>query len=244
MLIAVALMATFVITPCPAFAESDQTTRISDATQHHRKGPRKYPYREKSDYILNELDLKEGDVIVDVGAGSGFWAAQFAECVGESGVVHAAEIKKTIVDKLNARFEKTPQVKPYLAEPMSTGLPENSCDVAFLSQTYHHLNTDGHIEYLKHLRKVIKPTGRVVIVEKYTEIGLSPGEQHGTRLSRLVRQSEEAGWVPVRLELMTGTYHYIAILAQKELFPPEPSLPLGQLKKFAEGLMQSFTKEK
>jgi hypothetical protein len=37
----------------------------------------------------------------------------------------------------------------------------------------------------------------------------------------LVRQAEEAAWVPVRLELMTGTYHYIAILAQQELFPPE-----------------------
>ena len=60
-----------------------------------------------------------------------------------------------------------------------------------------------------------------MIIEKYTETGLGEGE-HGTRLSRLVRQAEKAAWVPVRLELMTGTYHYIAILAQQGLFPPEP----------------------
>lgn len=36
-----------------------------------------------------------------------------------------------------------------------------------------------------------------------------------------MRQAEEAGWVPLRLELMTGAYHYIAILAQQELFPAE-----------------------
>jgi ubiquinone/menaquinone biosynthesis C-methylase UbiE len=100
-------------------------------------------------------------------------------------------------------------------------LPENSCDVAFLSQTYHHLNKDGHVAYLKHLHKVLKPTGRILIIERYTETGIGSGT-HGTRLSRLIRQSEEAAWVPVRVELMTGTYHYIAILAQQEIFPPEP----------------------
>ena len=60
-----------------------------------------------------------------------------------------------------------------------------------------------------------------MIIEKYTETGFGEGT-HGTRLSRLVREAEEASWIPVRLELMTGTYHYIAILAQQELFPSEP----------------------
>jgi len=202
-------------------AESDQSTRITDPKQHQRNGEKSYPYRAKSDYILRELDLKEGDAILDVGAGDGWWSEKFAPHVGKSGSVHAGEIADKKVDGMKKKFAKLPQIKPFLMPKDGTGLPENSCDVVFFSQSYHHLNKDGHVDYLKHLHSVVKPTGRVVIIEKYTETGLGEGT-HGTRLSRLVRQAEEAKWVPVRLELMTGTYHYLAILAQQELFPPEP----------------------
>jgi ubiquinone/menaquinone biosynthesis C-methylase UbiE len=216
------LFASLILTLHSASAESNLSTRISDAQQHRRQGDKKYPYRAKSDYILKELDLCPGDVIVDIGAGDEWWAEKFAKSVGESGIIHAAEVVEDKVEQMKKRLAKTPQIKPYLIQTDSTGLPENSCDVAFFSQSYHHLNKDSHVDYLNHLHKVVKPTGRVVIIEKYTETGLGEGK-HGIRLSRLVRQAEEAGWVPVRLELMTGTYHYIAILTQQELFPPEPT---------------------
>ncbi len=222
LLIALSLSASFAITPHQALAESHESTRISDKSQHRRQGSESYPYRAKSNYILKELDLKPGDVLVDIGAGDGAWAEKFAKFVGTSGKIHAAEVEEKKVAKMKEKFADTPQINPYLIKTDGTGLPENSCDIAFFSQAYHHLNKDGHVDYLKGLRKVIKPTGRVVIIEKYTEIGVGAGT-HGTRLSRLVRQAEDAGWVPVRLELITGTYHYIAILAQKELFPPEPA---------------------
>ena len=202
--------------------ESGKTTRISDPKQHHRVGAKSYPYRTKSDYILKEMDLKPGDVVVDIGAGDGLWTEKMAKSVGPKGVVHAAEVTAKKVDQMKKKFAKTPQIKPYVCKTDGTGLPADSCDLAFLSQTYHHLPKNGKVAYLKHLSTVIKPTGRVVIIEKYTEEALGSGV-HGTPMSRLVREVEEAGcWVPVRLELMTGTYHYIAILAQKSLFPPEP----------------------
>ncbi len=221
LLVVLLLIAPSWLAPQLTFAESDLSTRITDAAQHRRQGSKSYPYRAQSDYVLKELDLQPGDAIVDVGAGDAWWSEKFAKVVGESGVVHAAEIAEKKVVAMREKFADVPQLKPYLIESDSTGLPENSCDVAFFSQSYHHLNKDGHVDYLKHLHAVVKPTGRVVIIEKYTETGLGSGT-HGTRLSRLVRQAEEAGWVPVRVELMTGTYHYIAILAQQELFPPEP----------------------
>jgi hypothetical protein len=37
----------------------------------------------------------------------------------------------------------------------------------------------------------------------------------------LTQQAEEAGWVLVRYELITGTFHYIAIFVQKALFVSE-----------------------
>jgi len=204
-----------------AVGESDKNTRISDPKMHRRVGARSYPYRTKSAYILKEINLKPGEVAVDIGAGDGFWTEKMAKSVGPKGSVHAAEVKKKMVDRLKKKYASTPQIKPYLCKTDSTGLGANSCDVAFLSQAYHHLRKGKRVDYLKHLRTVVKPTGRVVIIEKYIENGMGYGT-HGTLLSRLILQAEQAGWVPLRVELMTGTYHYIAILAQKDLFPPEP----------------------
>ena len=55
-----------------------RSTRVSDPGRHARAGDSRYPYRAKSQYILAELDLRAGDVVVDIGAGDGWWSAQMA----------------------------------------------------------------------------------------------------------------------------------------------------------------------
>ena len=100
-------------------------------------------------------------------------------------------------------------------------MAENSCDLAFLSKTYHHLDADGRVDYLRHLRQVVRPTGRLCVIEKYANLA-TQRKSHDMPLSQLVKQAEEADWILVRCELMTGTYHYITVFVQKNLFPPEP----------------------
>jgi ubiquinone/menaquinone biosynthesis C-methylase UbiE len=196
-----------------------QSTRITNAKQHQRQGPRSYPYRDKADFVMRELDLKPGDAVADLGCGTGFWTKLMAAAVGPTGTVHASEVSENKVDALKKQFESLPQVKPYVCPKEETGLPENSCDVVYLSQTYHHL-PDDRLAYLKHLRTVIKPDGRLAIIEKYPVIA-TKANGHGTELSALMTVTEKAGWIPLRIELMPGTYHYLAIFAQSELFPPE-----------------------
>ena len=199
-----------------------QSTRVTDPKQHQLTGTGGYPYRAKSDYVLRELDLRPGDVVVDIGAGDGFWTERMAALVGKEGTVYASEVEQRKVDRMKKRFGDLPQVKPYLCPTDGTGLAKNSCDLAFLSKTYHHLDADGRIDYLRHLRQVVRATGRLCVIEKYTNIA-TRDQSHAIALSHLVKQAEQAGWIAVRYELMTGTYHYIAIFVQKDLFPPERS---------------------
>jgi len=206
--------------PVATFRNSWRSTRVTDPDQHVRTGSPGYPYRAKSDYILRELDLRPGDVVVDIGAGDGFWAEKMAESVGEKGIIYASEVVKNKVERMTKKFADVPQVRPYLCPTDGTGLAENSCELAFLSKTYHHLDADGRVDYLRHLRQVVRPTGRLCVIEKYSHLA-TWYKSHDTPLSRLAKQAEEAGWIAVRYELMVGTYHYIAIFVQKELFPPE-----------------------
>jgi len=197
-------------------ADSGTSTRVVDPNQHAQSARGRYPYREKSEYILQELNLRPGDVVVDIGAGDGWWARKMADVVGSEGAIHAAEVDKQKVNRMKTAFAAIPQIKPYLCPTDGTGLPENSCDLAFLSKTYHHLS--NHVDYLRHLRTVVKPTGRVCIIERYPKLADEAGREHAWCPGLLTQQAAEAGWILVRCEMITETYHYIAIFVPKDLF--------------------------
>ncbi len=194
------------------------STRIEDPAQHRRKGPQNHPHRSEPHlgFILRHLDVRPGDTVVDVGAGDGFWSEHLAGKVGPDGTVWAAEITRALVDKLAARFAGKAHVKPRLIPTDRIDLPEGSADLAFFSLVYHHLPED-RAGYLRRLRSVMKPTGRLAIVERYSNL-LSDPKVHGAAASALFAAAESAGWVPLRYELLTGTNHYLAIFAQKDLF--------------------------
>jgi ubiquinone/menaquinone biosynthesis C-methylase UbiE len=214
-------------------ADVAQSTRVTDPQQYAKSGSGGYAYRQQADYVLKELDLRPGDVVVDIGAGDGWWAEKMAAAVGPQGAVHAAEIDQRQVDRMKQRFASLPQVKPYLCKTDSLELPDDSCDLAFLSQTYHHLKKDTRVEYLRHLRKVVKPTGRLVVVENYSEL-LGSGKDHATQLSTLLGEAEQAGWIAVRCQLIRDSSAYIAIFVQKDLFakpaPPAKKSPPAEPK--------------
>lgn len=214
-----ALLAVGFLSTAAAWADTGQSTRISDDAQQACSVDGGYPYREKCDYVLKELDLKPGDVVVDIGAGDGWWTEKMAEAVGTTGTVYAGEVDQGKVDHMKKRFANVPQVKPYLCPTDGTGLDEDTCDLAFLSKTYHHLDKEGKADYLRGLRSVIKPTGRLVVIEMYRELGAGRSREHAWSPGLLTQQAEEAGWILLRCELITGTYHFMAIFAQKDLFP-------------------------
>ena len=202
-------------------ADSCDSTRVVDKDQYARTAKGGYPYREKSDYVLKELDLKPGDAVVDIGAGDGWWSEKMAQAVGPEGAIHAGEVSDDKVAKMKKKFADMPQVKPYRCPLDGTGLEENTCDLAFLSKTYHHLDKDGQVKYLKGLCSVVKPTGRLVVIEHYQELATGRARDHAWSPGLLTQQAEQAGWILVRCEMLAGTNHFFAIFVQKELFGVE-----------------------
>ena len=97
--------------------------------------------------MLAQLDLRPGDVVAEIGAGDRVWAEPMAQVVGPGGVVHAGEVDQKKVDGMKKKFAALPQLHPYLCPTNSPGLPDRSCDVAFFSESYHHLGKDAQVAY-------------------------------------------------------------------------------------------------
>jgi len=89
-----------------------QSTRVTDPKQYAQADSSGYPFRAKREYILKELDLKLGDVVVDIGAGDGWWSERMAKFVGDKGIIYAAEITTKKVNQMKKKFADIPQIKP------------------------------------------------------------------------------------------------------------------------------------
>lgn len=115
--------------------------------------------------ILKACGITEGMTIADIGAGTGLFTLPFARATGPSGKVHAVEIARKFLDHITARATaaKLPGIVPVLANPRSVNLPENSIDLAFICDVYHHFEYPATT--LKSLVRCLKKGGTVVVID-------------------------------------------------------------------------------
>jgi ubiquinone/menaquinone biosynthesis C-methylase UbiE len=117
------------------------------------------------DAIVQAIGLKPGMAIADVGAGTGLFTRRFADKVGPEGKVYAVDIAPAFLDYIagEARKRGQGQVQTVLGTQETTSLPGGSIDVAFLCDTYHHL--EHHERILASIRRALRPGGRLILVE-------------------------------------------------------------------------------
>ena len=76
---------------------------------------------------LDQLALREGDTVLHVGAGSGYYTALLAHLVGPAGRVYAYEIDPILADRAARNLAELPQVELHARSGIGDGLPEVDC---------------------------------------------------------------------------------------------------------------------
>jgi ubiquinone/menaquinone biosynthesis C-methylase UbiE len=153
-----------------------------------------YAHRHK---IAASLDLKPGQSVADVGAGTGLYVPFLADRVGKSGKVYAVDISRPFLEHIaqKAKENGLAQVTTVLGNERSVELPANSVDMIFTSDAYHHFI--HYQDMLASMRKALKPGGQLIVVDYDIEAeGLDPYvvEHVGKKKSEFRRQIEEAGF--------------------------------------------------
>jgi cyclopropane fatty-acyl-phospholipid synthase-like methyltransferase len=129
---------------------------------------------QKPQEILAALDLKPGEIIADVGAGSGYFTFRLARQVGERGKIYAVDVSPDMILYINraVRDLKVTNVISILADSDDPLLPVPSVDRFFFSDAWHHI--DNQTKYLTLMKKLLKPKGEVVMIDfhkKETPVG-------------------------------------------------------------------------
>ena len=102
--------------------------------------PKRDEYQ-KPDEVLKALALRPGEVVADIGAGSGYFALRFARAVGDAGRVYAVDISPDMVRHLNRRLRDAGvrNVVTVLSDPDDPLLPDASVDRFVIVDTWHHV---------------------------------------------------------------------------------------------------------
>jgi len=145
--------------------------------------------------VVEALQLRAGMCVADLGAGTGYFSRYLAAAVGEAGTVFAVDTEPGLVTHLRERaeHEHTPNVVPILASADNPRLPVGAVDVVLIVDTVHHI--DDRINYLRRLRRVLKPGGRVVVIDfKNQDIPVGPPPEHKLAREQIVDELSAAGY--------------------------------------------------
>jgi len=153
---------------------------------------------ERPDLLLSALRLKPGQVVADIGAGSGYLSWRMARQVGVKGIVYAVDIQPEMLELLARKMAQrsVTNVVPALGTITDPNLPAAAVDLVIMVDVYHEFSHPR--EMMAAIRRSLKPEGRVVFVEYRGEDPSVPIKRtHKMTEAQVRKEAQAAGldWV-------------------------------------------------
>jgi ubiquinone/menaquinone biosynthesis C-methylase UbiE len=160
--------------------------------------------------ILVRMDVKEGDIIADIGCGIGYLSLPAAQVVGESGHIYALDTSDRMLEELKNRIERegVSNVTALLSSEYEFPLEPASCTHVVMSMVFHEV--DDRVRFAKAAAPVLKPGGKLVVFEMIPGAGgLGPPEHHRISMEEVISAFEEAGFSVVSKAEMNEFIYYV-----------------------------------
>jgi cyclopropane fatty-acyl-phospholipid synthase-like methyltransferase len=193
-------LAAFSVTIAPAAAQAPRNQH--EAHRLHGdpaayiaalEDPKRDAYQ-KPHEVMAALGVKEGEVIADIGAGSGYFTVRLAHHVGATGRIYAVDISPDMIRHLHTRVRDMGlvNVSPILAPADDPLLPQQ-VDRFMIVDVWHHV--ENQAGYLARIRERLKPGGQVIMID-FHKRDLPVGPPPAMKIARedLIRQMEAHGF--------------------------------------------------
>ena len=166
--------------------------------------------------IMDRLHLGAGDIVADIGAGSGYFTIPFASRVGDKGLVFAEEIQIEMINYISKKVEDLglKNIRVIFGKPEDPSLLDNFFNLVFLANTYHEL--DKPFLMLENIRKDMRFSGRLAIIDwdpaKQSPFG--PPIESKVPESTLIKEVERSGFELIEKHNFMP-YHYFLVFKKR-----------------------------
>jgi SAM-dependent methyltransferase len=164
---------------------------------------------EQPERVLDAMDLRPGDVVADIGCGSGYYARRMARRVQPGGTVYCEDIQPEMLDIMRERAadEGVTGIEAVLGTPTDPGLPPGTVDWTIIADVYHEMSDPEPM--LAGIRRALSPRGRVALLEYRVEDGT--GDQikadHTMSVRQVLLEWQAAGFELVALHDFLPSQH-------------------------------------
>ncbi|MBM7616113.1 class I SAM-dependent methyltransferase [Alkaliphilus hydrothermalis] len=164
--------------------------------------------------VLENLGLQEGDICADIGCGIGYFTIPAGEIVGESGKVYGMDISLEMIEELEKKIEEQEilNIKTIITKENDMKVEDDFITYAFICTVLH--EADEIQLFLKEVQRILKPKGKIVIVEwKKEEQDWGPPMEHRLQQEEIGQSLQEIGFKDVKYHEV-GDYFY-GVVAEK-----------------------------
>jgi ubiquinone/menaquinone biosynthesis C-methylase UbiE len=187
--------------PQPAAGAAGQAAPHGAHMEHRFDDPERYaksfddPARDEWQMparVIDALQLAAGQSVADLGAGTGYFTVRLAKAAARP-TVFAVDIEKSMVEYIRQRAAKEglTQVVAVQGSATSANLPE-PVDVVLVVDTYHHI--PNRPVYFRELRKSMKPSGRLAVVDFRKGAPSGPPEEFRFTPDQITAEMKQAGF--------------------------------------------------
>jgi ubiquinone/menaquinone biosynthesis C-methylase UbiE len=162
--------------------------------------------------LVRALGLRPGQIVAEIGSGSGYMVRRLARAVGPRGHVYAVDAEPRMLPILVERLRRARigNVTPVLAPDADPFLPDRAVDLVLVVNTYHHF--PGGPRYLRRLARLLRRGGRLVNVDFHRrETPVGPPLERRIARETFLRDARRAGLRLVR-EITFLPYQYGLVL--------------------------------
>jgi predicted methyltransferase len=149
---------------------------------------------QKPELIIAAAGITGGQVVADVGAGTGYFGMHLSHAVGASGKVLALDANPNLVAHMRRRFHDAGlnNVEARVSRHDDPELHPGSVDRVLIVDLWHHLH--DRIVYGRRLRAALRPEGRLLVIDRGTDSSHAPPAGMRISVETVMRELEAAGF--------------------------------------------------
>ncbi len=165
------------------------------------------------------LQIQNGDVVADLGAGGGLPTMQAARLVGDQGQVYAVDVVKGSLSEIESKARMTgvhniKTVWSNLEIVGATKINGGSLDFAMLFNVL--FQSKKHYEILAEAARLLKVNGKLLVVDwSDTNQGFAPDNEMKVDQTQVIEYAKQNNMV-LDKEFQAGKYHFGLIFIKQE----------------------------
>ena len=200
---------------CAAQAQAPHTHEhsFSDAEKwaHSFDDPERDKWQKPHEVIM-ALALKPGDLVADIGSGTGYFSMRLANFVPR-GRVYGVDLEPEMVRYLAARAQKAgaKNVTAIAGKADRPNLPRK-VDVVLMVDVFHHIADRS--QYFRNLKASLKPGARVAIIDFNQTSSMGPPVAERVPVAKVKEELAAAGYAVAAEHAFLPDQYYVVFTAR------------------------------